>query len=65
MWHFLRRQLNYFLIGFVIAFVVYLFFRFDANDVILGVLIGIVAGVALSIGLFFLERRFPERAPDQ
>jgi cell division protein FtsW (lipid II flippase) len=65
MWSFFRRQLNYFLIGFIIAFVIYLFIRYDADDILLGVVIGAVAGVALSIGLYLLERRFPEaRTPD-
>ena len=63
MWQFLRRQLNYFLIGFVVSFVVYLFIRYDADDVLLGVVIGIGCGLALSIGLFMLERRFPNAAP--
>lgn len=63
MWSFLRRQLNYFLLGFVASFLVYLFIRYNANDIILGIVIGAVSGLLLSIGLFLLERRFPDRGP--
>lgn len=61
MWTFFRRQLNYFLIGFIIAFTVYLFVRFDADAIVLGILIGALGGAALSAGLFYAERRFPDR----
>jgi hypothetical protein len=59
MWQFLRRQLLYFLVGFVVTFIIYLFVRFSADAVMLGVAIGIVGGAATAIGLFALERRFP------
>ncbi|MCK9517649.1 MAG: hypothetical protein M0R74_01285 [Dehalococcoidia bacterium] len=65
MWSFLRRQLNYFLIGFIAGFVVYLFARYDADDIFIGVLIGIGAGLVLTAALFFLERRFPEVRPPE
>ena len=61
MWSFLRRQLNYFLIGFVATFVVYLFIRFDPDKVFLGVVLGAIGGTVLSGGLFMLERRFPDK----
>lgn len=65
MWQFLRRQLNYFLIGFIISFVIYLFARYDADQIFLGVVIGVVCGFALTLIIFFLERRFPEvRGPE-
>jgi hypothetical protein len=64
MWSFLRREFLYFLIGFVATFIVYLFIRFDADAVILGVVIGAVGGVVLAVVLFFLERKFPDRVPD-
>jgi len=64
MWSFLRREFLYFLVGFVATFIVYLFIRFDADDVILGVVIGIGGGIILAAALFFLERKFPERIPD-
>lgn len=57
---FLRRQLTYFLIGFLITFIIYLFVRFDPDKVILGVVISAVGGVALATVLFWLGRRFPE-----
>ena len=63
MWHYLRRMLSVFLIGFVIAFVLYLFVRFDADDVIVGMVIGAAAGLVLSIAVAFLERRFPDDTP--
>jgi ABC-type lipoprotein release transport system permease subunit len=63
MWSALRRFANYFLIGFVVSFVIYLFIRFDADKIFLGIVIGVVCGVALAIGIGVLERRFPERTP--
>jgi hypothetical protein len=63
MWTFLRKQALYFLVGFVITFVIYLFVRFDADKVLLGVSIGALGGVGLSIVLFMLERRFPDQSP--
>lgn len=65
MWHFLRRQLTYFLIGFVLTFVVYLFVRFEADDVLLGLVIGAGGGILVMAGLFWLERRFPEESKDK
>ncbi|MGK2964133.1 MAG: hypothetical protein ACSLFM_00850 [Tepidiformaceae bacterium] len=61
MWTFLRRQLNYFLIGFIISFIIYLFVRFDADAIILGVVIGLAGGALLTLVLFYAERRFPDR----
>lgn len=63
MWTFLRRQLNYFLIGFIVTFIIYLFVRFDADEVVLGVVLGVVGGGLLSTALFFAERRFPDETP--
>jgi len=64
MWHFLRRELTYFLVGFVITFVIYLFVRFNADAVLLGLVVGAVGGLALAAGLFWLERRFPDEAKE-
>ena len=61
MWSFLRRQTLYFLIGFVIAFVIYLLIKIGASDVLWGLVVGAIGGLAVSIAVFFLERRFPER----
>ena len=61
MWSFLRRQGGYFLVGFVIAFVIYLMFKLDRNELITGLVIGAAAGIVLSGALFWLERRFPEK----
>jgi cell division protein FtsW (lipid II flippase) len=63
MWSFLRRQLLYFLVGFVITFVIYLFVEWEADKVVTGAAIAIAGGIVLSLGLFFLERRFPEQTP--
>jgi hypothetical protein len=49
--------------GFVATFVTYLFVRFDADKVLLGVAIGAIGGIIVAIVLFTLERRFPEQAP--
>lgn len=60
MWTFLRRQLRYFTVGFIVTFIVTLFIRFDANDVILALAIGAAGGLLVSIVIFVLERRFPD-----
>ncbi|MFN0095496.1 MAG: hypothetical protein ACKVVT_12075 [Dehalococcoidia bacterium] len=61
---FLRRQLTYFLIGFIVAFIVYLFVRFDADSILLGVFVSFIAGVAVCGAVLFLERRFPDSGKD-
>lgn len=58
MGRFFRRQLTYFLGGFVAAFVLYLFIRFSADAVLLGMVIGAASGVATCIIIAYLERRF-------
>ncbi len=61
MWSTLRRLWHFFLAGFVATFVVYLFIRFDANKVLLGIIIGAAGGLVISVIIFALERRFPAR----
>lgn len=61
MWTFLRRQLNYFLIGFIVTFSIYLFVRYDADQIILGLVVGAIGGGLLATALFLAERRFPDR----
>ena len=63
MWHFLRRQGLYFLTGFVVAFIIYVWWRENIDWLLWGVAISSTAGVALSAGLFFLERKFQSK-PD-
>jgi ABC-type nitrate/sulfonate/bicarbonate transport system permease component len=63
MWSFLRRQFLYFLTGFVVAFVIYIFARFDSDKVLLGVLISALVGLVVSAVIMYLERKFPERRP--
>jgi hypothetical protein len=63
MYQFLRKQLGIFLAGFVVAFIIYLFWKLDGDELLIGVLIGIGAGAVLTLGLAFLERRFPESKP--
>jgi hypothetical protein len=57
---FLRRHLNYFLLGFIAVFAVYLFIRFDADDIILGMVIAAGGGILATVVMFYLNRRFPE-----
>jgi hypothetical protein len=59
---FLRKQFSYFMIGFVIAFVIYLFVRYNVDAILLGLIIGIAGGVASAFGITWLERRFPDDA---
>jgi len=61
MWTALRRFWQYFLIGFIVTFLIYLFVRYDADEIILGVFIAVAGGVVLAAVIFLLERRFPER----
>lgn len=61
MYAFLRKQLTVFLVGFIVAFVVYLFVRFDPDKVLLGVVISAVVGVVANVGVAMLERQFPDR----
>ncbi len=60
MWSFLRRQALIILAGFAVTFLVYLFVRFNADDILLGMAIGAGAGLALAVIIFLLERQFPE-----
>ncbi len=61
MWSFLRRQSLYFLTGFVATFLVYLFIKIGARDVLWGMAFGAMGGLVLSAIIFFLERKFPDR----
>lgn len=61
MWAFIRRQALYFLAGFVVAFVIYLFIQFNNDDVLLGIAISAVVGVVVSVIFWWLERRFEEK----
>ncbi|MBE7518978.1 MAG: hypothetical protein HS107_06990 [Thermoflexaceae bacterium] len=60
MWTFLRRQSLYFLVGFIVSFVIYLFIKIGANDVLWGLAVGAGGGLVVSIAFFLLERKFPE-----
>lgn len=63
MWAFVRRLALYFLVGFLIAFMVYLFIRFETDAVLLGVAISAGAGIALAAILWWLERRYDDQHP--
>ncbi len=60
---FFRKQLTYFLIGFVIAFVIYLFVRYNADAILLGVVIGAGGGLGVCAVMAYLSRRFPDDDP--
>jgi multisubunit Na+/H+ antiporter MnhE subunit len=62
MWRTIRQAALYFLVGFTIAFLVYLFIRFDPGRVLVGMAIGSAAGLALAAVLLWLEHRYPDRA---
>jgi uncharacterized membrane protein len=63
MWRRIRQAALYFLLGFTVAFVVYLFVRFDADQVLLGMAIGSGVGVIVAAALIWLEHRFPDNPP--
>jgi multisubunit Na+/H+ antiporter MnhC subunit len=54
----LRPYLNAFLIGFILTFVIYLFIRFNASDIVLGMVIAAVGGAALLVAYVYLDRKF-------
>ena len=56
----IRRQLNFFFIGFIVAFIIYLLVRYDFDDIVLGAVIGAIGGVAVVAVAIFLDRRFPD-----
>lgn len=60
MWRRIRQATLYFLLGFTVVFVVYLFLRFNADQVLLGMAIGAVAGIIVAAALLWLEHRFPD-----
>jgi uncharacterized membrane protein len=62
MWKFLRRQFTYFSWGFAIAMAVSFAYALGLSDLVKYAAISAIVGVAVTVGLFFLERRFPERA---
>lgn len=61
MWTLLRRLLRFFVVGFIVTFIVTLFIQFNADDVILSLIIGAAGGAVVALALFFLERRFPDQ----
>jgi hypothetical protein len=61
MWHFLRRQLTYFSWGFAIAMAACVAYAVGVSDLVKYVVISAAVGVAVSVGLFLLERRFPDQ----
>jgi hypothetical protein len=63
MYQWLRRQLGIFLLGFVVAFVIYVWREIGGDDLLVGVIIGAASGVVLTLLLLLLERRFPEQIP--
>ena len=60
MFKFLRRAFEYFLIGFTITFVIYLFIKLDPSEVVLGAAISAAGGVAVAAAIIGLSRRFPD-----
>lgn len=55
----LRPYLNAFLIGFIVTFVVYLFIRFNAADIVLGLVIAAIGGVVLLFSYIYLVLHLP------
>lgn len=60
MWTFLKRRLLWFLIGFVVVFLGYLFVRYNPDSIILGMFIASAGGAFVSILVYYLERKFPD-----
>lgn len=60
MWRFLRRQATYFVWGFAIALVAIVAYDVGVSDLVKYVITAAIVGLVVSVGLFFLERQFPE-----
>ncbi len=60
----LRRYLNAVLIGFIVTFVLYLFVRFDADKIVLGIVIALIGGAAALAAYIFLDRKLGGGEPD-
>lgn len=65
MGRFVRKQALFFMIGFVVVFVIYLFIQFDSDDVIKGIFISLLGGAAGAVGFNILERRVGNDTPAQ
>jgi hypothetical protein len=63
MWAFFRRQTFYFIWGFAISLAVIVAWKVGVSDLINYGVISAVVGVVVSIGIFFLERLFPDKTP--
>lgn len=56
----IRRGTISFLTGFVVTFLIYLFVRFNADQVMLGMVIGTVGGVTTAVAVIYLFRKLAE-----
>ena len=63
MWTVFHRAWRYFSIGFIAGLVIALFVLVDIDDLLLSILIGAVVGAVLTVGIFWLERRYPDPQP--
>ena len=60
MWRFFRRQATYFSWGFAIALAAIVAWDVGVSDLVRYALTAAVVGIVVSVGIFFLERRFPD-----
>jgi hypothetical protein len=60
---FFRRQTTYFVWGFAIALVITIAVDRGLDTLVRYFLIAAAAGVVVSVAIYFLERRFPDRDP--
>jgi VanZ family protein len=60
-WNRIRHATLYFLLGFTVAFVIYLFIRFNADQVLVGMALGSAVGVLVAALLLWLEYRYPDQ----
>lgn len=65
MWSFFRRQTFYFIWGFAISLVAIVAWKVGVSDLINYAAVSAIVGVAVSAAIFFLERKFPDRAPTE
>jgi FtsH-binding integral membrane protein len=60
----LRRYLNAALIGFIVTFVVYLFVRFNADQVVLGIVISLIGAAVALVVYVYADKKLSGGEPE-
>lgn len=60
MWAFVRRQTFYFICGFTVSLAAIVAWKVGVSDLVDYAIVSAVVGLVVSVGIFFLERIFPD-----